>query len=418
MENWLLAYTVDLAKGDQAVSVLTPNVLALPGDNLAHTWMILVTRNGEPADLTGATATAYFTRGDGNTVMLVGTAEGNVCAYTMLSTCYAVPWPLRCVLKVTSPTIGTVTLLDKIVQVRQGIGGSIIDPGTAIPNLEQLLAAVPAANAAVAAANDAAVYARQSRFTVLGIYATLSALQAEHPTGTPGDAYAVGTAASNVIYVWNVDTSAWASIGGIPVIAGAFIKGIEIPSGADLNNYISPGSYAIMSGGVAAGIVNIPYTGSGGRLEVKITTAEGSTEAASYLFQEHTPHNLAGSGRYIRTLQGANGWSPWYKLDMMEPGYSTLTLLNGYTGWIRYSKTASGLVIARFNITPGTVSSLTQIAVFPAGYRPIVNLPLLLIHGTSYASKNFMLTLNGNLYNIGALEAGGTYSGVIIFMAE
>ena len=155
MENWLLAYTVDLAKGDQAVSVLTPNVLALPGDNLAHTWMITVTRNGVPADLTGATATAYFTRGDGNTVMLVGTAEGNVCAYTMMSTCYAVPGPLRCVLKVFSSTIGTVTLLDKIVQVRQGVGGSIIDPGTAIPSLEQLLAAVPAAEAATLAAQIA-----------------------------------------------------------------------------------------------------------------------------------------------------------------------------------------------------------------------------------------------------------------------
>ena len=50
-------------------------------------------------------------------------------------------------------------------------------------------------------------------FTVKGLYDSLEALQQAHPTGSAGDAYAVGTAESNAIYIWDVDAGAWTSIG-------------------------------------------------------------------------------------------------------------------------------------------------------------------------------------------------------------
>ena len=50
-------------------------------------------------------------------------------------------------------------------------------------------------------------------FTIKGMYSTLAALVAAHPTGSAGDAYAVGTAASNTVYNWNVDTSLWEDLG-------------------------------------------------------------------------------------------------------------------------------------------------------------------------------------------------------------
>ena len=50
-------------------------------------------------------------------------------------------------------------------------------------------------------------------FTVLALYPTLEALQAEHPTASPGDAYAVGTADSNAIYIWSDDTGSYENIG-------------------------------------------------------------------------------------------------------------------------------------------------------------------------------------------------------------
>ncbi len=52
-------------------------------------------------------------------------------------------------------------------------------------------------------------------FTVLGRYDTLDALQAAHPAGSEGDAWAVGSAEDNDIYLWNVDTKAWQNIGSL-----------------------------------------------------------------------------------------------------------------------------------------------------------------------------------------------------------
>ena len=50
-------------------------------------------------------------------------------------------------------------------------------------------------------------------FTILGMYATLQELLAAHPTGNAGDAYAVGTAASNTVYNWNTEESIWEDLG-------------------------------------------------------------------------------------------------------------------------------------------------------------------------------------------------------------
>ena len=52
-------------------------------------------------------------------------------------------------------------------------------------------------------------------FTVLGRYDTLDALQMAHPAGSEGDAWAVGSAEDNDIYLWNVDAQAWQNIGSL-----------------------------------------------------------------------------------------------------------------------------------------------------------------------------------------------------------
>ena len=52
-------------------------------------------------------------------------------------------------------------------------------------------------------------------FTVLALYSTLLSLQTSHPVGSPGDAYAVGTATNNEIYIWDVDGEEWRNIGAL-----------------------------------------------------------------------------------------------------------------------------------------------------------------------------------------------------------
>lgn len=52
-------------------------------------------------------------------------------------------------------------------------------------------------------------------FAVLGRYDTLAELKAAHPTGSEGDAWAVGSAEDNDIYLWDVDTLDWKSVGSL-----------------------------------------------------------------------------------------------------------------------------------------------------------------------------------------------------------
>ena len=52
-----------------------------------------------------------------------------------------------------------------------------------------------------------------NNFTIHGMYATLAALQAAHPTGTDGDAWAVGDDSDNTIYIWDINDEAWTDVG-------------------------------------------------------------------------------------------------------------------------------------------------------------------------------------------------------------
>ena len=50
-------------------------------------------------------------------------------------------------------------------------------------------------------------------FVILARYDTLELLQQAHPTGSAGDAYAVGSAEENEIYLWDADQQSWVSVG-------------------------------------------------------------------------------------------------------------------------------------------------------------------------------------------------------------
>ena len=68
-------------------------------------------------------------------------------------------------------------------------------------------------------------------YTVNGLYSTLSALQAAHPTGSAGDAWFVGTSDSNVVYQWDVDQATWVNVGALKGPKGD--TGARGPAGAD-----------------------------------------------------------------------------------------------------------------------------------------------------------------------------------------
>lgn len=56
---------------------------------------------------------------------------------------------------------------------------------------------------------------KAASLSVIGLYATLEELKSAHPAGAAGDAYAVGTATDNLIYIWDVLSASWQSIGSL-----------------------------------------------------------------------------------------------------------------------------------------------------------------------------------------------------------
>jgi hypothetical protein len=92
-------------------------------------------------------------------------------------------------------------------------------------------------------------------FTVLALYPTLLALQTAHPEGEAGDAYAVGTIASNTIYLWNADTQEWTDVGALQGPAGPQgIQGTQGPQGDAAT--VAVGTVATGAAGSSAQVTN------------------------------------------------------------------------------------------------------------------------------------------------------------------
>ena len=66
-------------------------------------------------------------------------------------------------------------------------------------------------------------------FTVKDRYETLEELKAEHPTGQGGDAYAIGTADDNIIYIWSESQNDYTPVGKLQGPAGP--QGSQGPKG-------------------------------------------------------------------------------------------------------------------------------------------------------------------------------------------
>lgn len=156
MDNWIIKQQIDFMR--PTIQPSKPDVLMLPGDNLAHTWQVACLKNNIPVDLSGMTVTAYFLRTDGNAVMVTGEASGNIASVTLTQECYAFAGGLRGVMRITDPeTEAVVSMAEHAFVVRPAVdAGGIIDPGEVIPSIDELIAKIDEMEEATAAAEAAA----------------------------------------------------------------------------------------------------------------------------------------------------------------------------------------------------------------------------------------------------------------------
>lgn len=140
-------------------------------------------------------------------------------------------------------------------------------------------------------------------YTVLGLYATLAALEAAHPTGSKGDAWFVGTAESNTVYQWDVDQGKWVNAGALKGPAGQ--DGITPNIGANGHWWIGTTDTGVQAQGEdgAPGTPGTPgIPGADGK------SAYESAQDGGYTGTETQFNNdLAGVGNKQDKITGAKG---------------------------------------------------------------------------------------------------------------
>lgn len=124
-------------------------------DNLGNLIGVHVFDDGEPAVLSGS-VTGNVIRSDGGTVPVTGMLSGNDCYIILPAAAYSTPGPISIIIKLTGGG-STVTLCAVVANVYQASTDTPIDPGTIIPDVNSLIAAIDAAIASIPPDYDALV---------------------------------------------------------------------------------------------------------------------------------------------------------------------------------------------------------------------------------------------------------------------
>lgn len=141
IETW---FNQDL-KRPVKVHYLDGNVFS--SDNSGNLIGVNVFDNGEPASLSG-TVSGSAIRSDGATVALTGSLYGNQASVVLPAAAYAVPGVISIVIKLTLGSAVT-TLCAVVSNVYQSSTSTAVDPGTIIPDVEALVAAINEAVASI-----------------------------------------------------------------------------------------------------------------------------------------------------------------------------------------------------------------------------------------------------------------------------
>ena len=146
-------------------------------------------------------------------------------------------------------------------------------------------------------------------------------------------------------------------------------NGLPLATVYDMNTAIETGNYLI-----GDNTNDFPT----GKVIYGVLKVDRRSSAA--IFQEITGYDTAWSiqiwKRFSRT--GGTDWSPWNRVsaNSEDANYINATLQNGWAGWLQYKRIANGGIRLLGEITKGTITNGTTIAVLPAEYRPPITTPI------------------------------------------
>ena len=124
-------------------------------DRLANVIGVRVFRNGAAVMDLGGTVHGYAMLSDGRTIAVTGTVSGNAASVTLTEECYSVTGPAAIVLQHVSGNTKT-TLLAVRVRIANSRTDVVINGGSVVPNLDDLLARISQMDTATAAAQNVA----------------------------------------------------------------------------------------------------------------------------------------------------------------------------------------------------------------------------------------------------------------------
>ena len=240
MEGNRIEKRTDLLRG---VTLTRLDRLFASEDKDAHKFIISVTLGASAVTLdSGTVVTGHFIRADDSTLPVIkGKIEEGKAVLTLPEGAYKIPGYFSLIIKANVNGI-TCAIFWGDGAITRTSTDTIVDPDHIIPSLDELLAKIAAIENAIeraeAATQEAKEAAQSANLKILDQYETLALLEAAHPTGKPGDAYAVGAAAPYDVYIWGVDVQGWVNIGPVQGVQGPKgdkpIKGVDYWTEADI----------------------------------------------------------------------------------------------------------------------------------------------------------------------------------------
>ncbi len=321
------------------------------GDKAAHTLALTVTRGEEAVPLTGGVLRGYFIRGDGETLFLIGTVEGNTGALTLPAGCYAAAGAFTLVVKWAGDAEIT-TLLALTGSVLDSSTDAVADPDRVIPSLNELLQQVAKIEAAATRADTAAAQAEAVTqsvtdklnrgeltgrgLTILGYYDSVAALTqaVEHPAA--GDCYGIGAAAPYTLYVYDAVGDMWRSHGSLT----------GIPAGGSAGQVLTRLS---------------DTEGDTGWTSPPVTSVNGMTGAVTLPASTLESHTLGSFSWWMES----GVWTPLTKHDLTEGGLYLvifrMELASAVTGQVLAGIGLNGSYAAMQTVTTGVSGAHTTV---------------------------------------------------------